>query len=568
MIIRIQSPDGQHRITIDQSKSNTDLYNEATKTVKCDKPWTLYHDRQKKTPFARGGARLQLKHGEILFLFFNSGPNVTTVESASEPMEETDSSNNDGFVKTKEDQIDVDLWKVDWSSVNANHEKGTVIRVDEMRADPWDAAYLKEHAIKFLSFHSHMRKLTSGVDKGKFVRLETEKTSKKLENEQTRNLSDMPSSITLNRQPYRHVDNVCFANREIMERFLEEWRNTGNQQVGWLMGKYTTYDEVPLGVKCEVEAIYRPAQKFQTNVLTLGEMGEADEAEFLRIASELGLARVGWIVTDLVPDKDGKVKETRSAETHFVTAEEAIIAGRLQARHPNPCRLAPSGYFGSKFVTVVVTGKDNGEIDFRGYQISNQGQALAVDGTIVPTIDAPEFGYTRETTDELYCPDVFYRVKDEYGNSVTKIGRPLPIEYLLTDMGVNFAIDFTYTVSNKLHAYKPARSVDTSPLESIGVYLRHFPDDQTLIAGLRDFNLLLALNHNSLPCKGQAHLLRAAVRDNDIAKFTQFLGSNEWLTTRTILEASGGGAGGAGPSNAMDVDDELRMAIERSLRET
>ena len=87
------------------------------------------------------------------------------------------------------------------------------------------------------NFFSHMRKLTSGVDKGKFVRLETEKTSKKLENEQTRNLSDMPSSITLNRQPYRHVDNVCFANREIMERFLEEWRNTGNQQVGWLMGK-------------------------------------------------------------------------------------------------------------------------------------------------------------------------------------------------------------------------------------------------------------------------------------------------------------------------------------------
>ena len=60
-----------------------------------------------------------------------------------------------------------------------------------------------------------------------------------------------------------------------------------------------------------------------------------------------------------------------------------------------------------------------------------------MDGTIVPTIDAPEFGYTRETTDELYCPDVFYREKDEYGNSVTKIGRPLPIEYLLTDVNYN-----------------------------------------------------------------------------------------------------------------------------------
>ena len=114
-------------------------------------------------------------------------------------------------------------------------------------------------------------------------------------------------------------------------------------------------------------------------------------------------------------------------------------------------------------------------------------------------------------------------------------------------MGVNFAIDFTYTVSNKEHAYK---SVQT-PLESIGAYLRHFPDDQSLIAGLRDFELLLALNHATLPCRGHAHqILLQAVKNNDIAKFTQFLGSNEWLTTRTILEASGGGgAGSSGASN-------------------
>ena len=116
-----------------------------------------------------------------------------------------------------------------------------------------------------------------------------------------------------------------------------------------------------------------------------------------------------------------------------------------------------------------------------------QGQALAVDGTIVPTIDAPEYGYTRETTEELYCPDIFYREKDEYGNSVTKIGRPLPIEYLLTDvrrkklikklikiqMGVNFALEFTYSVSNKVRSFS---STDKS-IESIGAYLRNFSDD-------------------------------------------------------------------------------------------
>merc|ERR1711990_937014 len=361
-----------------QNKSNLDLYSEVEELLKLDKSWTLFYDRQKQKTFDKSRSSLRLKHGDILFLFFNSGPNVTTAESAPEPMqteagpasESGPAGSSDGpFIKVPDDPVDREIWNVDWTSVQSNHEKGTVIKMDKLKPEPWDAEYLRSKAIKFLSFHSHMRKLTSGVDKGKFVRLEREKTSMTLTaGQNSRNLADMPSSITLNRQPYRHVDNVVFNNREIMDRFLEEWRNTGNQQVGWLFGTYSKYDEVPLGIK-----------------------------------------RVGWIITDLVPDVDGKVKHVRSADTHFVTAEEAIIAGRLQSKHPNPCRLAPTGYFGSKFVTVVVTGKDNGEIDFRGYQITNQGQSLAIDGTIVPTVDAPEFGYTRESTDTLYCPDVFYR---------------------------------------------------------------------------------------------------------------------------------------------------------------
>lgn len=33
------------------------------------------------------------------------------------------------------------------------------------------------------------------------------------------------------------------------------------------------------------------------------------------------------------------------------------MAADLQNKHPNPCRLAPSGSFGSKFVTVCVSGQ-------------------------------------------------------------------------------------------------------------------------------------------------------------------------------------------------------------------
>ena len=35
-----------------------------------------------------------------------------------------------------------------------------------------------------------------------------------------------------------------------------------------------------------------------------------------------------------------------------------------------------------------------------------------------------------------YIPDVFFMEKDEYGNDIKKIGRPLPVEYLLIDVPV------------------------------------------------------------------------------------------------------------------------------------
>lgn len=43
-------------------------------------------------------------------------------------------------------------------------------------------------------------------------------------------------------------------------------------------------------------------------------------------------------------------------ESHFLTAQECIMAGHFQNQHPNCCKYASSRYFGSKFVTVCVTG--------------------------------------------------------------------------------------------------------------------------------------------------------------------------------------------------------------------
>lgn len=45
-----------------------------------------------------------------------------------------------------------------------------------------------------------------------------------------------------------------------------------------------------------------------------------------------------------------------------------------------------------------------------GYQVSNQCMALVRDNCLVPTKDAPELGYVRESSDKQYVPDVFYKV--------------------------------------------------------------------------------------------------------------------------------------------------------------
>ena len=57
-----------------------------------------------------------------------------------------------------------------------------------------------------------------------------------------------------------------------------------------------------------------------------------------------------------------------------------------------------------------ITGDQNGQIHFEGYQVSNVCMALVRDECLIPTKDAPELGYVKESTNEQYVPDVFYKV--------------------------------------------------------------------------------------------------------------------------------------------------------------
>ena len=62
--------------------------------------------------------------------------------------------------------------------------------------------------------------------------------------------------------------------------------------------------------------------------------------------------------------------------------------------------------------------------------------ALVRENILVPTKDAPELGYVKESSSHQYVPDVFFTEGDKYGNEVTKLARPLPVLYLLIDVPV------------------------------------------------------------------------------------------------------------------------------------
>lgn len=56
-----------------------------------------------------------------------------------------------------------------------------------------------------------------------------------------------------------------FENPSLVERFLNYWRNTGHQRIGYLYGKYEIHSDVPLGIRAVVAAIYEPPQVSQQN---------------------------------------------------------------------------------------------------------------------------------------------------------------------------------------------------------------------------------------------------------------------------------------------------------------
>lgn len=574
MIIRIQSAEGTKRVEADPTDSTKSLHEKVHDAFNLPSyNFALYLTRDRKTELLSSQRKnlkgSKLKHGDMLYLhLLDDGGGCSSASLTENSI--TNSSQNDGKLivssatqqvassiksMVTENEVDQILAKEDGKierKLNPQlcHHGANSKCVHCIPLDPWDEAYLKEQNIKHLSFNSYLRKLTSGVDKGKFVALDDIncriKSGCKEHPPWPQGICSkcQPSAITLNRQSYRHVDNVMFENPNLVERFLNYWRVTGHQRVGFLYGRYESHLDVPLGIKATVTAVYEPPQEGSRDHIKL--LPDPKKEIVDDIAKGLGLTCVGWIFTDLVPldSNSGTVRYLRHADTYFLSAHEVITAAHLQNLHPNPCRLSPEGKFGSKFVTVIVTGDKNYQVHMEGYQVSNQCQSVVRDKCLIPTKDAPELAYIRESSSEQYVPDVYFKEKDQYNNEVVRLGRPLPVEYLLLDCPVSTPNEPLYTFAVNETSFPVANRMVEGHLQdfsTLASYLKKFSDDQFLEA-VSDFHVLMYIaTMDMLPLREYIGPLLEAVKNRDRAAALEWKQSGHWATVEQLVMASDGG---------------------------
>ena len=223
--LAVQSQEGQKRVQIPGSAKTDELYNNVKKVFELNSLQFALYKKQNKTQEIISSRTKTVKtealnHGDRLFMF----PKSQNLFQTSSDSSSATSSNNSAVPSSSvvEDDIDQELAKMDGKIPKKGKPANSI---DSLPYDPFDEEYLKENNIKFMSFHSYIKKLSAGMSKGKFTPLRnTSHVHHVSSSEKFLKYSSLPSAVTLSRQSWRHVDTVMFENSHIVDRFLQFWR--------------------------------------------------------------------------------------------------------------------------------------------------------------------------------------------------------------------------------------------------------------------------------------------------------------------------------------------------------